>query len=206
MGARQVGKSLRASALRPRWARTARWERRTWAKMNGGAAFVRSLAVGMFGEWAGRVVSPRAGFCASGRLLSARSARSDTGGKWMDHPHLSAAKSACSGTRANGWIIPTFQPQRAPARTRGCKWMDHPHPLSAAKSAYADTGANGWIIPLSPAKIAYADTGSRWMRRMGVGASSPSSGVKESVKEASPSSIAQGRALSAPSSSSSESA
>ena len=42
------------------------------------------------------------------------------GGKWMDHPHpLSAAKIACSDTGANGWIIPTFQPQRAPMRTRG---------------------------------------------------------------------------------------
>ena len=129
-------------------------------------------------------------------------------GKWMDHPHpLSAAKIACSDTGANGWIIsiPPFSckerlfgygaqmdgssPPPFSRKNRlfghGGKWMDHPY-LSAAKSAYADTGR-------------------RWMRRMGVGASSPSSGAKESVKDASPSSTAKGSALSAPSASSSES-
>ena len=109
-------------------------------KMNGGAAFVRSLAVGMFGKWAGRVVSPRAGFCASGRPLSARSAYADTGangwiilpfsrkerlfghgGKWMDHPYppFSRKERLLGHGGANGWIIPTFQPQKSPMRTRG---------------------------------------------------------------------------------------
>ena len=103
----------------------------------------------------------------------------------MDHPHLSAAKGACSDT--------------------GGKWMDHP-PFSHKERLFGHGGK--WMDhpPFHPQKSAYADTGRRWMRRMGAGASSPSSGAKESVKEASPSSIAQGRALSAPSSSSSVSA
>ena len=192
MGARQVGKSLRAITLRPRRTRTARWERCVRPNMNGGAAFVRSLAVGMFGEWAGRVVSPRAGFCASGRPLSARSAYADTGangwiilpfsrkerlfgheGKWMDHPHLSAAKSVCSDTRANGWIIPTplsaakerlfghggkwmdhlhppFQPQRAPVRIQG--QMDGSSPLQPQRAPMRTQGQMDGSFPFHPQK------------------------------------------------------
>ena len=104
------------------------------------------------------------------------------GRKWMDHPHppfsrkerlfghrgqmdgsfsLSAAKSACSGTRANGWIIPTpLSAAKSACSDTGGTWMDHP-PFQPQKSACSDTGQMDGSSPppFQLQKSACSDTG-----------------------------------------------
>ena len=74
------------------------------------------------------------------------------------------AQRLCGHGGANGWIIPTFQPQRAPVRIQGQMDESSSPPFQLQKSACSDTGVqmDGSSPPFSRKKRLFGH-GGKWM-------------------------------------------